>query len=99
LISFYNERKKEKTLLLIDCAVINAGKIKNISENALMKIDKTWNDVITISTDSASYMKKLYDAESLFSKLRDIQDSKRTRLSCENIAMERIMYLNDDIEE
>ena len=61
LISFYNERKKEKTVLLIDCAVsdlINAGKIKNISENALMKTDKKWNDVITISTYSASYMKK-----------------------------------------
>ena len=69
-----NEKMK-KTLLLIDCAVINAEKIKNISEYELMKIDKTCNDVITISTDSASYMMlKDHLVNSVISKIQKESD-------------------------
>jgi hypothetical protein len=45
-------------VLLIECNSINVGKIKEIAENAITKIGKTWNDVINISNDSATYMKK-----------------------------------------
>jgi hypothetical protein len=65
LISFYNGLKKEKMVLLIDCTasnLINAGKIKVIADNAITKIGKTWNDVINISSDSATYMKKFVES-------------------------------------
>jgi len=65
LISFFNEKKREKNVLLIDCdskPLINAGIIKEIIEKTLIKIDETWNEVITISTDSASYMKAFVES-------------------------------------
>ena len=39
------------------------------------------------------------DAERSFSKFRDIQNLKRTRLSSKNTDIEMIMYFDDDIEE
>jgi hypothetical protein len=56
--------KNKKCVLLIDCSAtesVNAGKIKQIAESAITNIGKTWNDVITVSTDSASYMKKFFE--------------------------------------
>ena len=38
------------------------------------------------------------DAEPSFSKLRDIQDSKRTSQSAQTLSMQMIMYFNGDIE-
>ena len=38
------------------------------------------------------------DPETSFSKLHDIEDSKRTSLSSESISMHIVMYFNSDIE-
>jgi hypothetical protein len=40
-----------------------------------------------------------FDAERSFSKLRDIQDSKRNRLNTETLSMKMIIYFNGDIED
>ena len=49
-------------------------------------------DYLCIATNSL-------DAERSFSKLSDIQDSKRTRFSSRSLSSEMIMYFNGDIQE
>jgi hypothetical protein len=39
------------------------------------------------------------DAESSFSKLRDVNTIKRSRMSSDTLKMQMIMYFNGDIEE
>ncbi len=38
------------------------------------------------------------EAERSFSKLRDVQDSKRCKMNAETLSMQMILYFNGDIE-
>ncbi len=65
LITFFDEKTKSKKVTLIDCTLtdrVNAGIMKEIIEKSITKMGKTWQDIITISSDSASYMLKLTDS-------------------------------------
>jgi hypothetical protein len=65
LISFYDKIQRCKRVTLIDCSTVdrvNAGVIRDIMEKSIKKVEKNWNDVLTISSDSASYMLRFFDS-------------------------------------
>ncbi len=77
-----------------------------IPDNTNIKALNYWigcaRDYPLLSQNAISYLYmacESIDAERSFSKLRDIQDEKRTRMSEESLKMQMLLYFNGDIED
>ena len=63
LISFYNSLSNRKTVLLVDTSIVkscNSTTAALTVSQALNNVNKSWTDVLGLSSDSAAYMQKLY---------------------------------------
>jgi hypothetical protein len=79
LFSFFDERVKTKSVFLVDVCFprqVNSVSISNTLTTSLTKFDKTYDDVIAIFSDSASYLEKMISElkQSINSKVFHIKD-------------------------
>lgn len=64
LISFYDDSAGNKAVCLVDTCLVKASNSTTLAfvlDRVLREIDKEWNDVIGLASDSTNYMNKLYD--------------------------------------
>jgi hypothetical protein len=78
LVSFYDQIKNTKSVLLLDSSIFNANnasEMYKVLENVLDNYDKQWSDVIALCSDSASDMRSAFKSiKALNSHLWHIAD-------------------------
>ena len=90
--SLENEFKEYLSDLIPDNSELEVLKYWSSVEHKYPKLSKIAITLLCIPCGSC-------DAERSFSKLRDLNTTKRNRMNSETLKMQMIMYFNGDIEE